>query len=332
MRLRWKAAVLAAGSFLAASPLFMPQLFPGSGLAVNTAIAFGFFVGVLSGGLGMGGVWLMVPLMTYLFSLDIKAAIGTALTAQVIITLVGSYEHFRQKSTGVGVAIPLIVGGVFGTPIGVYLNVLSSETLLNWMYAVLLAGIGLKMGYELLSKDGHAEETDGRDLADDMVGKKTVSKVTQPLRDGVGRVGRVGEAVETRIPSQLEDDYKGHEYSVDTLSLFVAGVGFGVVNSLLGTSSTLVVPFLDVFMRLSTHVATLVSLFNVTAISIPASLNHMFVGNVQYLLAAVVGVTGAVGAVLSSDISEELPERAIQVAVTILLFALAYYMLPIKPF
>jgi len=89
------------------------------------------------------------------------------------------------------------------------------------------------------------------------------------------------------------------------------------------------VPFLDIVMRLSSHVATAVSLMNVTAISVPASFNHVWVGNVLYGLAAGVAAGGIIGTLVGSDINETLPDRGIQYIMVVVLFMMAYYMLPV---
>ena len=348
------------GTIIAIGIQFLPAYPLTDQITLNMAVGFGFGIGVLSGGLGMGGVWLMVPSMMFLFGIPIKVAIGTALTAQVLITLVGSYEHIKKKATGVKLATPLIVGGILGTPLGIWLNVRSPEALLNWLYVVLLLGLAIKMSYEVFGSDGRAGETEGRNLSKDVLGEERAKEIEDTVSDEVEhgfdqieaagkqiedktpgekanpgkpieKIGETGKKIQEKTPRRIEDDYKDETYRVDTLTILIAGIFFGMVNSLLGTSTTLIVPFLDIFMQLSTHVATAVSLLNVTAISIPASMSHIYVGNVIYPLAAAVSVSGILGSIMGSDLNEKTPERTLQIIFILLLVIMAYYMLPVRP-
>lgn len=349
----------AVGAIVAVGIQFAPSYPLTEQISLNLAVGFGFFIGVLSGGLGMGGVWLMVPTMMFLFGIGIKIAIGTALTAQVLITLVGSYQHIKKKATGIKLAMPLIAGGIIGTPVGIWMNVRAPETVLNWLYVVLLVGLAIKMSYEVFGPDGNAGKTEGRNLSKDVLGEERAEAIEETVSDeveeGFNHIEQTGEAIEERTPGtanpgkpiekigekgkrlqektprEIEDDYKDETYRVDTFSVVVAGIFFGIVNSLLGTSTTLIVPFLDVFMQLSTHVATAVSLLNVTAISVPASASHIYVGNVMYSLAAAVAGAGILGSVLGSDLNEKTPERTLQIIFIVLLIIMAYYMLPVRP-
>lgn len=313
--------------------LLAPHLLPWFTLPagqVYLATAFGFVVGVLSGGLGMGGVWLMVPSMKFLFGIDIKLAIGTALTAQVLITLAGSYEHLREKAVGHRVAKPLIVGGIIGTPVGVWLNAIAPSTFLNWAYTLLLGTVGAKMVIEMRKDGGGAEQTEGRELSKEVVGD-SIEDVEDRAAEEVEKLGKAGENLKKQFPRKIENEYHGDGYRVDTITLLAAGVVFGIVNALLGTSTTIMVPFLDVFMHLDIHVATAVSLLNVTAISIPASLNHLLVDNVSINLAAYIAGAGILGALAGSKINERAPQQKIQYVLLVLIAVMAYYMLPLKP-
>ncbi len=320
-------ALLGVGALLA------PHLLPWFSLPagqVFIATAFGFVVGVLSGGLGMGGVWLMVPSMKFLFGIDVKLAIGTALTAQVLITLAGSYEHLREKAVGHRVAKPLIVGGILGTPVGVWLNAIAPSSVLNWAYTLLLATVGAKMIVEMRKDGGGATQTEGRELSKEVVGDG-IEDMEDKAAQRAEKLGRVGEGLEKQFPRRIENDYHGDGYQVDTITLLAAGVVFGIVNALLGTSTTIMVPFLDVFMHLDIHVATAVSLLNVTAISVPASLNHLLIDNVSIDLAAFIAGAGILGALAGSKINEQAPRQQIQYVLLVLIAIMAYYMLPLKP-
>lgn len=79
-------------------------------------IVAGFFAGVLSGTMGIGGGVLMVPVMVLGFGFTETLAQGTSLAAIVPISLVGAYTHFRQGNVLMRAAILM---AAFGAPLAI---------------------------------------------------------------------------------------------------------------------------------------------------------------------------------------------------------------------
>ncbi|NIB45189.1 sulfite exporter TauE/SafE family protein [Pseudomaricurvus alkylphenolicus] len=87
----------------------------------------GLFCGVLSGLFGVGGGFIIVPLLTLYVGMDINRAVGTSLFVIALVSATGFAFHLQQVST-----IPAdrlfytIVGSIFGvligTPIAKYLS------------------------------------------------------------------------------------------------------------------------------------------------------------------------------------------------------------------
>ena len=81
-------------------------------------IGLGGIVGILSGMFGVGGGFLMTPL---LFFIGIPPAIAVASEANQILgaSFSGAIAHFRRKNVDLKMGCLLILGGVLGSILGV---------------------------------------------------------------------------------------------------------------------------------------------------------------------------------------------------------------------
>ena len=81
-------------------------------------IGLGGIVGILSGMFGVGGGFLMTPL---LFFIGIPPAIAVASEANQILgaSFSGAIAHFRRKNVDLKMGFLLILGGVLGSIFGV---------------------------------------------------------------------------------------------------------------------------------------------------------------------------------------------------------------------
>ena len=118
-------------------------------------IGLGALVGVLSGMFGVGGGFLMTPL---LFFIGIPPAVAVATEANQIVasSLSGALAHFKRRAVDFKMGFILLLGGLFGSSLGVYIfKVLKQmgqiELLVTLCYVVFLGIIGSLMFLESLS-------------------------------------------------------------------------------------------------------------------------------------------------------------------------------------
>jgi len=102
------------------------------------AVIGGFFAGVLSGLVGIGGGQVFVPLMTLGFGASQVVAQGTSLAAIVPTALVGGVTHIRQRTVDVEAAMWTGGGGVVGAVAGALVAVHAAGPLLARGFGVLL--------------------------------------------------------------------------------------------------------------------------------------------------------------------------------------------------
>ena len=125
-------------------------------VSVNAFLLLGLggMVGVLSGMFGVGGGFLMTPL---LFFIGIPPAIAVATEANQIVasSFSGVLAHFRRRTVDFKMGTVLLIGGLFGAGIGVVVfNYLKSmgqvDLLVRLCYVVFLGIIGSLMFMESL--------------------------------------------------------------------------------------------------------------------------------------------------------------------------------------
>jgi uncharacterized membrane protein YfcA len=88
--------------------------------SVSTGIAvasLGALTGILSGTFGVGGGFIMVPLISA-FTGNHQLALGTSLCAMIGPSVVSSATHWKLGNIKRGIAIPLSVGSAIGAYLG----------------------------------------------------------------------------------------------------------------------------------------------------------------------------------------------------------------------
>lgn len=103
---------------------------------------FGVFVGVLIGGVGIGGV-LLVPMLTYIFTIDVHVAITAAMFSYMFSGLVGSIIYARRGSINWPMALWLFAGATPAAFAGALASTVVPARSLEFLIAflIVLAGI-----------------------------------------------------------------------------------------------------------------------------------------------------------------------------------------------
>ncbi len=122
-------------------------------------LILGIIVGTLSGTFGVGGGFLMTPLLIFL---GIPPAIAVASEANHIVgsSLSGTIGHLRRKAVDIRMGNVLLAGGILGSFLGIYIfNSLKQvglvDLLITASYFLFLTAIGLFMLYESLDSLGY---------------------------------------------------------------------------------------------------------------------------------------------------------------------------------
>jgi uncharacterized membrane protein YfcA len=115
-------------------------------------LGLGAVVGFLSGLFGVGGGFLMTPLLIF-FGIPPAVAVSTQANQLIAASVAGVLGHWRRGAVDFRMGIVMLVGGLIGSSLGVWLFKLLSrlgqiELVISLSYVVLLGVIGSLMLFE----------------------------------------------------------------------------------------------------------------------------------------------------------------------------------------
>jgi len=114
-------------------------------------LTLGIFVGVLAAIMGVGGGFLMVPVMIYMLRMPMHVVVGTSLF-QIMFTCteVTFLQAYSNHTVDFLLAILLLVGSVFGAQIGTALGKNLHGDQLKILLAVIVLAVTVKIILELI--------------------------------------------------------------------------------------------------------------------------------------------------------------------------------------
>jgi len=277
-------------------------------------VGIGFITGVLSGLFGVGGGFLLVPLLNVVFNVPYIIAIGSSLV-QMVGTATAStlkhrgYGHIDYKLAGF-ILMGSIVGAEFGARILMWLKSLGTimihgstiskmDLWINLIYIVLLSLVGISMFLESKKAKKRAPRGGVVDTA-----------FSQKIRN-------------VKIPPITSLPISNIEY-ISVCYLVVLGFGVGILSGLLGIGGAFILnPALIYLIGVPTSVAIGTSLFQTIFVSGYGGLTHFFKGNVDFALVACVLVGSLVGSQLGAKIHNRLRGAHIRYYFSLVIFIAA---------
>jgi len=252
-------------------------------LPVNVFIFLGMgaAVGFLSGMFGVGGGFLMTPLL--IFS-GIPPAIAVATEANQIVasSFSGALVHFRRKSIDFKLGCLLLVGGLIGSSLGVLLfrflrEVGQLDLIISLSYVGFLGAIGMLMLYESVGSMRKA-----------------------------ANAAKSGKVIAAKMPGQhnwihglpFKMRFKRSKLYISAIPVLMIGALVGVLASIMGVGGGFImVPAMIYLLRVPTNVVIGTSLFQIMFVTMyttvaQAGANH----TVDVMLAFLLMVGGVVGA------------------------------------
>jgi uncharacterized protein len=242
-----------------------------------TILGMGAAVGFISGLFGVGGGFLMTPLL--IFS-GIPPAVAVAtVTGQVAASsTTGAIAYWRRRAVDVKLAAILLVGGLIGTLLGVQFfnqmrNVGQLDLIIQLSYVTLLGGIGLAMLFE------------------------SVRAMLLSRRKDVRMASRAGRhAWFHGLPWKMRFQASGIYISI--IPVVILGVCIGFAGTVLGIGGGFIlVPALIYLFRVPTAVVVGTSLFQILFTMLAATMLHAVTNqSVDVVLALLLVVGGVMGA------------------------------------
>lgn len=108
-------------------------------------LAAGFGVGLLTGFLGVGGGFLIVPALTLLAGVPIHLAVGTSLLVIAMNSASGLVAHLRQDELPAGLTAALTTAAALGALLGVRLSSGLTPERLRRAFALFVIAVGVAL-------------------------------------------------------------------------------------------------------------------------------------------------------------------------------------------
>jgi len=264
---------------------------PIAGISVNIflLLGLGILVGFLSGLFGVGGGFLLTPL---LIMIGIPPTIAAASDSNQIVAASssGMYAHLHRGNVDLKMGILLLIGGIIGGTAGVQLIKIlrqagNADFLIQICYVVMLGIVGTFMFQESL-----------RNL------RQKITKIPEVKKDGTGWFSKLNAL----LPLKAHFEKSGTTMSV--LLPLTLGIMVGVLAPSMGVGGGFImVPVMVYMLRMPMHVVVGTSLFQIlfTCINITfmqAYTNH----TVDFILALILLFGSTLGAQFGARISDRL--------------------------
>ena len=114
-------------------------------------ILIGFFVGVLSAMMGVGGGFIMIPAMVYILGMSTNVVVGTSLFQIIFVTANSTFfQSYLNQTVDIVLSALMILGGVIGAQIGVKLGSQLKAEYLRGILAILVLLVCAKILTDLI--------------------------------------------------------------------------------------------------------------------------------------------------------------------------------------
>jgi len=240
-------------------------------------LGMGWAVGFLSGLFGVGGGFLMTPLLIF-SGIPAAVAVGTGAAQIVAASVSGAIAQYRRNNVDVKMGLVLLLGGIFGSVIGVQIvKILRKagqfDLVLALGYVTFLGVIGALMLIESLS---------------------TIQKA------------RGGIAVSARRPGQhswihglpLKMRFHRSKLYISAVPPLMIGAFVGFLAAIMGAGGGFImVPAMIYLLRVPTNVVVGTSLFQIVFVTAVTTVLHATENRgVDVVLALLLIISGVVGA------------------------------------
>jgi uncharacterized membrane protein YfcA len=272
---------------------------PIAGISVHVLILFslGLGVGFLSGLFGVGGGFLLTPL---LIMIGIPPTVAAASDSNQIVaaSTSGTLAHWRRNNVDLKMGLVLLIGGVIGGTIGVQIIKILRTTgnagfVIKIIYIIMLGIIGTYMFQESLRKLRAPLENAGETAIEKSGSdrKKKISKISQAYQS---------------LPFQTHFQKSGVTISI-LVPLFL-GILVGILAAIMGVGGGFImVPVMVYMLRMPMHVVVGTSLFQIlfTCISV-TFLQSYYNQTVDIVLALILLFGSTIGAQIGAKVSDRL--------------------------
>lgn len=267
--------------------LYLP--IAGNSVNILLILALGGGVGLLSGLFGVGGGFLMTPL---LIMIGIPPTVAAATDSNQIVgaSTSGTLAHFRLGNVDFKMGFLLLIGGILGGTVGVQIiKVLramgNANFLIQMCYVVMLGVIGAYM------------------FAESLQALRKARKDTPPPEAGK-------ESLYSRIVNKLplQTDFERSGVRLSMLLPLILGGFVGILAAIMGVGGGFImVPIMVYLLRMPMHVVVGTSLFQILFTCADVTIMQSWQNHtVDFVLALLLLIGSSIGAQVGAKLGRKL--------------------------
>lgn len=284
-------------------------------VSVIVFLALGMSVGFLSGLFGVGGGFLLMPLLTFL-GIPSAVAVATSASHVVASSVSGAITHYRRGNVDIRMGLVMLAGGLTGTYLGVSaVKILRRlgyfDFTVTLMYVIFLGVVGTVIFVEGINASRRVRSTGG-----------TTARKS-------GQHGWMeGLPLKMRFPRS--------KLYMSAVPPVIIGMFIGCLSAIMGIGGGfIIIPAMIYLLRMPTGLVIGTSLFQIVFVAALATVLHAVENKtVDVVLALILIVGGVIGAQFGTMVGEKLRGehlRALLGAVILLVAARMAYELVVPP-
>ncbi|PSJ54886.1 sulfite exporter TauE/SafE family protein [Kumtagia ephedrae] len=275
-------------------------------MSVNVLVllAMGAAVGFLSGMFGVGGGFLITPLLIF-YNIPPAIAVATGANQVIASSFSGALAHFKRGTLDVKLGTVLLAGGIFGSTIGIYIFALlrslgQLDLIISLTYVAFLGTVG---GLMLVESVNAIRRSKGG---------------VQPSLKRPGQHNWIH-----RLPLKMR--FRTSKLFVSVIPVLGLGAGIGLLSSVMGVGGGFImVPALIYLLKVPTNIVVGTSLFQIIFVAAYTTIVHAETNQtVDIVLAFILMVGGVAGAQYGAKAGQRLRGEQLRALLAMLVLAVA---------
>ncbi len=271
-------------------------------VSIFVLLAMGGAVGFLSGMFGVGGGFLITPLLIF-YNIPPAIAVATGANQVVASSISGALFHFKRGSLDVKLGTVLLAGGIVGSSLGAYVFSLlrqigQLDLFISLLYVALLGTVG------------------GLMLVESVRAIRQSAAGTTPARAGHHNWIH-------RLPLKMR--FRASKLFVSVIPVLGIGAIIGFLASIMGVGGGFImVPALIYLLKVPTNVVVGTSLFQIVFVAAYTTVVHSATNQtVDIVLAFFLMVGGVIGAQYGARAGQKLKGEQLRALLALLVIAVA---------
>lgn len=253
-------------------------------------VVVSLLIGILSSLLGVGGGFLMVPMMIYFINLSPKIATGTSLFVIFLSSIFTNFAYIRQKRIDFLIVAICSIFSIPASIYGSYLAFILSSTVIRKAFGAYLIFISIFMNVS---------------------SKLTKFKYKDPIE----------------VRRNINSEVGTFSYSIKIFLTIVGSIFAGLASALFGIGGgTVLVPILSSLSYVPIHIATASSASVIFFTSLAGSMMRLHFNQIDFLTATSLLLGMLPGTQIGAKVSKKISSKNLSLIFSIFVFMLGIYM------